>query len=82
MLVLGRHIGKSLRIGDTITVKVVEVRGNIVILGIEAPREIPVHREEVYQAIQRGESRRKATELKQERQEPGSTDAANEADAA
>lgn len=50
MLVLSRKVDEAIRIGDVV-VMVVDVRGNKVRLGIEAPREIDVHREEVYQAI-------------------------------
>ncbi len=48
MLVLTRTPDQSLRIGDDITVTVVQVRGNQVKLGIEAPSHIPVHREEIW----------------------------------
>lgn len=52
MLVLGRKRDQSIRIGDDIVVTVVEVRGGKVRLAIDAPRELPVHRDEVYEAIQ------------------------------
>jgi carbon storage regulator len=54
MLVLSRKVGEKIRIGDDITVIVVELRGDKVRLGIEAPKEVPIHRDEVFQAIQRG----------------------------
>jgi len=54
MLVLSRHRDEEVMIGD-IVVKVVDIRGDKVRLGIEAPQEIPVHRREVYDAIKRGE---------------------------
>ena len=54
MLVLSRLVGESLRIGD-IKVTVVKVAGDRVRLGIEAPPDVPVHREEVYDAIKKGE---------------------------
>ena len=57
MLVLSRKLNEKVRIGNDITVVVVEIRGGKVRLGIEAPREVPVHREEVYQDIQRQRSR-------------------------
>ena len=53
MLVLTRKAGESIRIGDHIAVLVVEIRGDQIRLGIEAPREVPVHRREVYEKIQR-----------------------------
>ena len=52
MLVLQRRIEQSIVIGDNIVIKVVEVRGDKVRFGITAPREVPVHRQEVYDAIQ------------------------------
>ncbi|MGB6045949.1 MAG: carbon storage regulator CsrA [Pirellulales bacterium] len=53
MLVLSRQRDESIMIGDNIVVTIVDVRGDKVRLGIEAPTEIPVHRQEVYEAIQR-----------------------------
>ncbi|HUT94357.1 MAG TPA: carbon storage regulator CsrA [Thermoguttaceae bacterium] len=53
MLVLSRQRDQSIIIGDNIVVTVVDVRGDKVRLGIDAPTEIPVHRREVYEAIQR-----------------------------
>lgn len=53
MLVLTRKLGESIRIGDTITVKVVELDNRHVKLGIEAPRNIAVNREEIYERIQK-----------------------------
>ncbi len=53
MLILTRRIGESLQIGDNIKLTVLSVRGNQVQIGVEAPAEIPVHREEVYERIQR-----------------------------
>ena len=57
MLVLSRQRDESIMIGDNVVVTVVDIRGDKVRLGIEAPNEIPVHRQEVYDAIQR-ENRR------------------------
>lgn len=51
MLVLTREPDKAIIIGDDIIITVLEIRGDKVRLGIEAPREIPVHRQEVYEAI-------------------------------
>ena len=52
MLVLSRRIGESIIIGDDIVVTVLEVRGDVVRVGISAPRSIRVHREEVYRALE------------------------------
>ena len=63
MLVLSRRRDQILRIGDDVKITVVEIRGDKVRLGIEAPVTVPVHREEIYQAIQReGEKRREPGE--------------------
>jgi carbon storage regulator len=53
MLVLSRKKDEKIIIGDNIAIMVVEIQGDKVRLGIDAPREITVHREEVYQAIQK-----------------------------
>ncbi|MAV37990.1 MAG: carbon storage regulator [Planctomycetaceae bacterium] len=53
MLVLSRHRDESIMIGDNIVLTIVDIRGDKVRLGIDAPQEIPVHRQEVYDAIQR-----------------------------
>ena len=52
MLVLSRKKNESIVINDNITIVVVEIRGDKVRLGVEAPKEVPVHRREVYDAIQ------------------------------
>ena len=53
MLVLSRHRDESIMIGDDIVLTIVDIRGDKVRLGIDAPQDIPVHRREVYDAIQR-----------------------------
>ena len=53
MLVLSRQRDESIIIGDNIVVTIVDIRGDKVRLGIDAPTEIPVHRQEIYEAIQR-----------------------------
>ncbi len=54
MLVLERKLGESIFIGDDIIVTVTNIRGDKVRIGIDAPREVPVHRGEVYERIQEG----------------------------
>jgi carbon storage regulator len=53
MLVLTRKLGETIRIGDNITVKIVDLDGRHVKLGIEAPKNVSVNREEIYERIQR-----------------------------
>jgi len=61
MLVLSRHRDESIMIGDEIVVTIVDIRGDKVRLGIDAPQDVPVHRQEVYEAIQR--ENRKASQV-------------------
>lgn len=60
MLVLSRQRDESIVLGDNIVITIVEIRGEKVRLGIQCPTEIPVHRQEVYEAIQRENLRAKA----------------------
>ena len=57
MLVLSRQRDESIMIGDNIVVTIVDIRGDKVRVGINAPTEIPVHRQEIYEAIQRENQR-------------------------
>ena len=62
MLVLSRKKNESIVINDDITIVVVEIRGDKVRLGVEAPKEVPVHRLEVYEAIKRAASSNQSAE--------------------
>jgi carbon storage regulator len=53
MLVLTRKLGEVIRVGDSVTVRVLEVKGNQVRLGVEAPADVRIYREEVYRAIRK-----------------------------
>lgn len=57
MLILTRRVGESLIIGDDVTVNVLGVKGNQVRIGVDAPVEVPVHREEVYDKLQEEEGK-------------------------
>lgn len=61
MLVLSRKRDEKLMIGDDIVITVVDIRGDKVRLGIDAPNDIPVHRREVYDAIQREKRENEST---------------------
>jgi carbon storage regulator len=60
MLVLSRKKNESIVINDDITIVVVEIRGDKVRLGVEAPKEVPVHRREVFDAIHRNDAASKS----------------------
>lgn len=68
MLVLSRQRDESIMIGDNVEIIIVDVRGDKVRLGITAPKEIPVHRREIYDAIQREKNQKKETQEKQEKE--------------
>jgi carbon storage regulator len=55
MLILTRRLGETLMVGDDVTVTVLEVKGNQVRIGINAPKDVAVHREEIWARIQNGE---------------------------
>ena len=51
MLVLTRRIGESLVIGDEVVIRVLDVKGDVVRIGVDAPRHVQIHRQEVYEAV-------------------------------
>ncbi len=71
MLVLSRKKGESIVINNDITIVVVEIRGDKVRLGVEAPKEVPVHRREVYDAIKRNEQLAKEGRSVSDAETPG-----------
>ena len=62
MLILTRRVGETLVVGDDVTVTVLGVRGNQVRLGVNAPKDVAVHREEIYQRIQNEKDAENLTE--------------------
>ena len=71
MLILTRRVGETLMIGDEVSVTVLGVKGNQVRIGIQAPKDVAVHREEIYKRIQREKEQRG------EAQHPGSDSTSN-----
>ncbi len=67
MLVLSRQRDESIMIGDDVEIIIVDVRGDKVRLGITAPKSIPVHRREIYDAIQREKNQKKEQQEEQEK---------------
>ena len=51
MLVLTRRIGESLVVGDDVVIRVLDVKGDVVRIGVDAPRHVQIHRQEVYEAV-------------------------------
>jgi carbon storage regulator len=63
MLILTRRIGESVMIGDDVTVTVLNVHGNQVRIGVHAPRDVPVHREEIFERIRHAQLIEEPSEL-------------------
>ncbi len=61
MLILTRRVGETLMIGDDVTVTVLGVKGNQVRVGVSAPKEVSVHREEIYERIKQEQKTHQAT---------------------
>jgi carbon storage regulator len=68
MLVLSRQRDESIMIGDDVEIIIVDVRGDKVRLGITAPKSIPVHRREIYDAIQREKTEKRESEKQSEKE--------------
>lgn len=62
MLILTRRVGESLMIGDNVNVTVLGIRGNQVRVGVDAPKDVAVHREEIYDRIQQEQPKTETTE--------------------
>ena len=69
MLVLSRQKDESIMIGEDVEITIVDVRGDKVRLGITAPKEIPVHRREVYEAIRREKAQKSGEKQEQPKQQ-------------
>lgn len=80
MLLLTRKLGENIRIGDDVKITIVEVRGNHVKLGIEAPASVKVHREEIYERIQQENRRAQAAQGEDAESSPSPGDDESERD--
>lgn len=63
MLILTRRVGETLMIGDEVTVTVLGVKGNQVRIGVNAPKDVSVHREEIYERIKKEQSESKSSDM-------------------
>ena len=57
MLILTRKVGESLLIGDDVSITILNIRGNQVKIGVQAPKDVSVHREEIYQRIHQAQAK-------------------------
>lgn len=69
MLILTRRVGETLMVGDKVTVTVLGVKGNQVRIGVNAPKDVAVHREEIYERIQREKNGGEASSAEEQQQE-------------